>query len=625
MSDTSAANHVISGADVLKLARRLASEGRFGEAGDRLRDALRRQKFSPEETEIAGRWLCKETEVTSQANSIELLILGQCTTSWLASCLTAVVWGDATHARIAEGQFDNVIQELMAAKARGAAPEVVVLLPWNQRLLSRAGGRDADQKLYDELTFWKQAWDLAANQLGARVVQVGYDWVNAGGCGHHLASMPGGDVDLVRQVNAALRAALPEGAYFVDLEQVAATMGREAFYDPRRYFWTKQPFSEAGTVRLAEHFWAGVRAVTTGPKKVLVLDLDGTLWGGEVGELGPLGIDLGQTPDGEACLAFQAEVRRLAERGVVLAVASRNNPADAREPFTRNPDMLLTLADFAAFEASWEPKAAMLGRIAKTLNLGLDSFVFFDDSAAEREQVRQLCPDVAVVDVPGDPAGYTRSLNTCLWFESVTVTQADRERAAQYAAEGRRREEQSACVSIDDYLRSLEMRAEAQPIGEEQIERVVQLLAKTNQFNLTTRRHLAADVRRMLAMPGSIGLSLRAADRFGDYGLVAVLLAVPLGGSSADAAKIDTWLMSCRVIGRTFEHFLFGALLDRAASAGYGRLAGEYVPTKKNAVVAGLYDELGFRRKSESADGTIEFEINLPECVRPASFVHTGL
>ena len=202
------------------------------------------------------------------------------------------------------------------------------------------------------------------------------------------------------RVNEALRANLPAGSFFVDLEQVAGMIGRERFYDPRRYFWTKQPFSEAGTVRLAEHIWAGIRAVTTGPKKVLVVDLDNTLWGGVVGEKGPLGIEFGDSPEGEAYRALQKYLKGLAARGIVLAVASKNNAEDAREPFEKNPDMILGLDDFAAFEAGWGPKGQALERIAQTLNLGLDSLVFLDDNPAEGEQVRQAVPEVSVVEPP---------------------------------------------------------------------------------------------------------------------------------------------------------------------------------------------------------------------------------
>ncbi len=237
------------------------------------------------------------------------------------------------------------------------------------------------------------------------MLQVGYDWMLPGAEGYGLAGEPGGIVELTRAANAALRRERPPGSYFLDLEMVSGMMGRESFYDPRRYYWTKQPFSERGTLRLAEHLWAGVRAVTTGPKKVLVLDLDNTLWGGVVGETGPLGVALGESPDGEAYRAFQKHAKALTKRGIVLALASKNNEADGREPFEKNPEMVLGLDDIAAAEINWEPKGTTIRRLAETLSLGLDSFVFFDDNPAEREQVRQAIPEVAVAEVPDRARG----------------------------------------------------------------------------------------------------------------------------------------------------------------------------------------------------------------------------
>src|SRR5262249_9586515 len=202
------------------------------------------------------------------------------------------------------------------------------------------------------------------------------------------------------------------------------------------------------------------------------LDLDNTLWGGVVGETGPLGIRLGDGPDGEAYTAFQKHVKRLTERGVVLAVCSKNNDADAREPFEKNSQMVLSLDDFAQFEASWDPKATAIRRISKSLQLGLDSFVFFDDNPAEQEHIRQALPEVTVVPVPEDPAEYIRTLDAGLWFEAVELTEEDRVRAEQYRVERRRRDTEAQFDSLDDYLASLEMVGDLRQIDEFDMDRV---------------------------------------------------------------------------------------------------------------------------------------------------------
>ena len=606
-------------AELFKTLSGLRKSGRIDEALALLRDAIRRDRLGPEELDRAGRFLQKAIAggASAGAKPLDVVLLGQCTTSWLSPALAAVGWGRNVALRVSEGGYDTIVQDLARLLASGERPGVVVLLPWDQRLGLRE--EPADEVIEGTLSQWRQAWGMLAG-LGSRLLQVGYDWVTPGAAGHSIGGGPGGPVRLIRRLNEAIREAMPDGAYFLDLEQVSGVEGRKTFYDMRRYFWTKQPFGESGTAELARHLFAGIRALTTGPKKVLVLDLDNTLWGGVVGETGAAGIGIGESPEGEAFRAFQSHAKALTGRGVVLAVASKNNPADAREPFETNGEMLLKLDDLAAFEASWEPKGVTIARIAETLGLGLDSFVFFDDNPAEGEQVRQALPEVEVVDVPEEPSEFVRALQAGLWFEATGLTGADRERAGQYAVERKRRELQTVHASLDHYLASLEMAAEVREIDEGELPRVEQLLGKTNQFNLTTRRHSRADVSRMLAQAGSVGLTVRVRDKFGDYGLVAVLIGVPEG----EALRVDTWLMSCRVIGRTVEQFCFRELVDRAGRLGHRSIVGEYLPTKKNALVADLYDRLGFARSPGDGDGeggAVRYRFEIGGSEPPATWV----
>ena len=604
---------------LFKSARLLRSKGRGEEAALSLRDGLRRGSFSVEGIEKAGRHIAGFLD-DSAAPKLEVLVLGQCTTHWVSTCLTAVAWGCGASVHTSDGQYDNVIQELMSAASSGRRYDAVVLLPWHERLLGGDAG-DSATRLDEELAFWQQAWNIVTTQMSSRLVQVGYDWVSPGALGHHLSGRQQGPVQRVRKMNDMLQTALPTSAFFVDLDQASGVMGRDRFYDARRYVWTKQPFSEAGAVRLAEHLWAGIRATITGPKKVLVLDLDNTLWGGVVGETGPMGVEVGEGAAGESFKAFQLYAKALASRGVLLTVSSKNNPDDAREPFEKNPALPLKLTDFAAFEASWEPKSVAIARMARTLQLGLDSFVFFDDNPAEREHVRQMLPEVEVVEVPEEPAQYIRALEAGQWFEAVDITAEDTERTGQYRAEAQRRSLQENFTSMDDYLTSLAMRGEVQAINDTDLPRVVQLLGKTNQFNLTTRRHSLEVVRDMLASPQAVGLTVRIADRFADYGLVAVLIGVDEPGASVPTLRVDTWLMSCRVIARTVEEFCLNSLVNAARSLGYARLVGDYLPTKKNLLVADLYDRLGFRRTGESPDAGVRYLLDIGSAAHATTFV----
>ncbi len=604
---------------VLKECKALRGAGKFREAFALLRDALRRRQLDAPATDAAGRFLRKALAgPDAPAPDLRVLVLGQCTTSWLATALTAEACAGGKTALVEDGGYDNVIQDLAALSHD---VDVVVLVPWHQRLLA-PGDRPAADRIQDELAWLQQAWTMIP--AGARLVQVGYDWVRPGAMGCQVGGRFSGNVRLVREVNAALREHLPESAFLVDLEQISADVGRRAFYDARNYYWTRQPFSAIGVCHLSRHVWSGVRALTTGPKKVLVLDLDNTLWGGVVGEVGPLGVQLGQSPDGEAFRAFQQHVRELGARGIVLAACSKNNPADAREPFVTNRDMVLSLEDFAIFEAGWDPKPVAIERIARTLSLGLDSFVFFDDNPAEREIVRQQLPEVEVVDVPADPAEYAAELQAGLWFESVGITDADRQRGGQYRSEEQRRQTRETAASLEDYLRSLEMSADIQPIGDENMQRVVQLLAKTNQFNLTTRRHTEETVRQMLAQRGVLGLALRLSDRFGDYGLVSVVLGVPESSTGAPTLRLDTWLMSCRAIGRTVEHGLMNEVVRRARELGYQALVGEYIPAARNELVAGFYPGVGFQPVETGVANVQMFAMDLTTFKPCISYVRQG-
>jgi FkbH-like protein len=283
--------------------------------------------------------------------------------------------------------------------------------------------------------------------------------------------------------------------------------------------------------------------------------------------------------------------------------------------------MVLKLGQIAAMEINWDPKGTTIARLAKTLNLGLDSFVFFDDNPAEREQVRQAIPEVEVVEVPADPSEYIRALEAGGWFETTGLTDADLMRSSQYAVERQRRELEQTAESLDDYLRSLEMVGEVGPIDEPELQRVVQLLAKTNQFNLTTRRHSRDEVLALLSQKNAIGLTFRLKDRFGDHGLIAVVIGVPDQDDGDQTLRIDTWLMSCRVINRTAEQFTFQVILEKARRLGYRRIVGEYIPTAKNPLVKDLYASLGFERIREGPEGSVYYEVVTDKALPPVTFV----
>jgi FkbH-like protein len=335
---------------------------------------------------------------------------------------------------------------------------------------------------------------------------------------------------------------------------------------------------------------------------VLVLDLDNTLWGGVIGDDGIENIVLGQgSAAGEAFVAFQRYVKQLAQRGVILAVSSKNDLAVAESAFDDHPEMILRRHDIAAFEASWGDKPAALRQIAEQLNVGLDSLVFFDDNPAERELMRQSLPMVAVPEVPEAVDGYVACLSEAGYFETVAFTADDRGRSDQYAANALRKQAEAGTTDLETFLRSLGMRLIVLPFRPVDVPRIAQLINKSNQFNVTTRRYTEVDVTAMMNDQETLTFSARLDDRFGSNGIVSVVIGRVMTQDGTRVLDLDTWLMSCRVLGRSVENALLRVVADAAREVGASRLVGRYRPTSKNGMVADLYRRLGFEAAGSDA------------------------
>jgi FkbH-like protein len=381
----------------------------------------------------------------------------------------------------------------------------------------------------------------------------------------------------------------------LDVARAAARDGLDAWHDPVRWLQAKMEIAPAAGPRWGELVARLVAAARGRARKCLVLDLDNTLWGGVIGDDGLAGIVLGQGSGvGEAHLGLQAYAKRLRERGVILAVCSKNDPEIAEAAFRDHPEMLLRRADFAAFVANWDDKAKNLRAIAQALNIGLDALVFVDDNPVERARVRAALPEVAVPELPADPAHYVRTIAEAGYFEAVAFTADDRARAGQYAA-NLERASLAAEGGIDEFLGALAMTVEFGPVNALNLARVTQLINKTNQFNTTTVRRTEAEVAALAADPRGLALQFRLLDRFGDNGIVSVMLLTPSG----DALELVNWVMSCRVFGRQLEDEALNILADLARARGVTAIRAAFVPTPKNGVIADLFPRLGFRPDGE--------------------------
>ena len=388
---------------------------------------------------------------------------------------------------------------------------------------------------------------------------------------------------------AKLARSLP-GVTVFDTARVAAEVGLLAWNDAKLMHLARVPFGTAAQLRIGRVLSRVIAASRRAAAKCIVLDLDNTLWGGVLGEDGVGGLKLGEDFPGNAYKTFQRRLLAYRDRGILLAIASKNNEADVREMFASHGDLVLGWEDFAAHQVHWHDKATSLRAIAKDLNIGLDALVFFDDNPLERAWVREQLPEVIVVEVPKDPLGYPTALDAVAELDQVTLTAEDRKRAELYQRESQRRELETSTGSIDDFLRALEMRVTIGPIDATTRERVCQLFGKTNQFNTTTRRHGAAELAA-IESAGGIGLWMRVEDKFGDHGLVGVAVAAPRGDGEF---VVDSFLMSCRVLGRRVEQSLLAVLAERVSARGARTLLGEFIPTKKNAPAEGFFRDAGF-------------------------------
>ena len=425
------------------------------------------------------------------------------------------------------------------------------------------------------------------------------------------AVLAGSDLNQIAALNQALALRCADGSlHLLDVAALAARVGLGAWHDPIAWNMAKQPFAYHLIPFYADALCRLIAAIRGKSRKVLVLDLDNTLWAGVIGDDGMAGINLAQgDATGEAHLALQRYALALRECGVVLAVSSKNTDEVARQVFREHPDMLLREAHLAVFQANWDDKASNLKAIAQSLNVGLDALVFVDDNPAERALVRQKLPQVAVPELPDDPAWYVRTIAAAGYFEAAGFADEDLRRASFYADNARRVELQAASGDIDDYLRSLGMTIRFAPFDAAGRARIAQLINKSNQFNLTTRRYSEAEVAALADDDAVITLQVRLEDRFGDNGMISVVICRTRGTDW----EIDTWLMSCRVLGRRVEQVVLDQLAALARARGAKRLVGIYRPSGRNTIVADHYAKLGFSLDSEDSDGRQTWTLPIEE------------
>lgn len=542
---------------------------------------------------------------------VRLAVLASSTVDHLLPGLRvgALRWG--LHLTTFVGAYGQYMQELdePSSKLHKFRPTTVLVALDAVSLLgapNAALGRAASEVVVDAaIEQLRQIWRVVIGHWGGQVIQqtvLPQLPPLAGSNEHRLA---GSQRCMVDRINARMReAADADGVDILAVDAQIAEDGLRAWHDPVLWHRGKLEIAPAAVPHYGDLVARLLAAKQGRSYKCLVLDLDNTLWGGVIGDDGLEGIVLGQgSALGEAFVAFQNYAKELSRRGVILAVCSKNDEATALAPFEKHPEMVLRRSDIACFVANWRDKPANLQSIARTLNIGTDSLVLADDNPFERNIVRGELPMVGVPELPDDPALYSHCIASAGYFEALNITSEDLQRSGQYQGNLQRELLRSSSTDLAGYLKSLEMKLVCGPFDAVSMQRVVQLINKTNQFNLTTRRYTEADVTALIKGQSSLTLQLRLIDKFGDNGIVAVVIGLPTCRSD-EALRIDTWLMSCRVLGRQVEEATLNLVAGHAARIGAKLLIGEYRPTAKNGMVRDHYSGLGFSQVGESADGT---------------------
>jgi FkbH-like protein len=466
-----------------------------------------------------------------------------------------------------------------------------------------------EQRVQQETARFESLWNKIHGDLGALVIQNNFDLPHLRPMGNLEASEVTCRINFLARLNEEFAKFARKQSWLLinDIHYLCAQVGLQTWHADTYWYNFHMAVSPTGTVTLAQNVAGIIKAAYGRSKKCLVLDLDNTLWGGVVGDDGVQNLILGRDhPLGEAFLDFQRYVKNLQRRGVILAICSKNDIENAKAGFS-HPDSILKAEDFSAFKANWNPKPENIREIAAELNIGLDSMVFVDDNPAERALVSEQLPEVATPEVGSHVARFAHVLEAERYFEASRIVADDLNRSAYYSSNAQRSVSQASFRDYGEFLASLEMTAEIAPFSAVYLERITQLINKTNQFNLTTRRYASAEVEAIAHDPRFITLYGRLVDKFGDNGLVSVLI----GRMAGEKVEVDLWLMSCRVLNREMELAMFDALLEECRDRGIEEIVGLYIPSKKNGMVAEHYRTLGFVAGERDEEGRQYFHYSL--------------
>lgn len=546
----------------------------------------------------------KWKKIDDKQENAKIAFIGSASLQLITSVTRAMLTKYGVCADVYEGEYNGIIMDVYDENSDMYAfkPEYIVIIPdfhdiENEMPSVISSVTEVSDVVNNIVNRYNDMYDAIHKKLpGTQVIMCNIVEPYYDSLGNLAVNYISSQKMIYKQVNIRLVESRPKYVSIVDVEGLAAYVGKGNWFDESSYFLNKSGFALQYIGYFCDLIARQFRAYMGNPRKCIVLDLDNTLWGGVVGDQGYLGITIDPNDaEGEAYQAFQRYLLQLKDRGILLAVCSKNDEDNAREPFEKNPHMLLKLEDISAFVANWNDKASNIRLIANELNIGVDSFVFFDDNPTERELVREFLPEVMVIDVPEDPALYVRALDQSYAFEWSQITKEDINRSQTYSENRNRNKLMEACVNYDDYLEKLQMHILFEKLSDENVERFVQLTNKSNQFNLRTQRYSEAEIESMRNSNEYELYTVSLSDKFTNYGIVACIVI----NIVKDTYIIENWVMSCRVLKKTVEHYTIQRIVDIARERGCKNIKTEYIPSKKNGMVSELYDGFGFELINE--------------------------
>jgi FkbH-like protein len=534
--------------------------------------------------------------------TIKVAILGDTATQFLTQALKGLGFDNGFNLDIWEADFNQIERQVLdfSSELYEFNPELVIVFQSSHKLLGKYNKNKPDQLTLfasNELQSIENIFFNLTKNHNSKVIFYNYTEIDDSIFGNYANKTESSFLFQLRKLNYELMVSASKNPnlYLCDLSSIQNKVGKVNLFQPSVYINTEMVLSIDVLPKVASITIDLINTLSGKFKKCVILDLDNTTWGGIIGDDGIENIQIGSLGIGKAFSEFQYWIKKLKNRGIIVAVCSKNNESVAKEPFEKHPDMVLHLEDISVFIANWENKADNIRQIQGILNIGFDSMVFLDDNPFERNIVRENIPQICVPELPEDPADYLEYLYSLNLFETISFSNEDIERTKLYQVEAQRAIVQQKFTNEDDFLISLNMLSLIEPFNKFNTPRIAQLSQRSNQFNLRTVRYTDSDIEKLGMNKDYFTFAFTLEDKFGDHGLIcAVILKI----ENNDTLFVDTWFMSCRVLKRGMENFTLNMIMEYTQKKGFKKIIGEYIPTSKNAMVADHYQKLGFKPKS---------------------------